>query len=393
MDADHRPTIVHIVTALAPGGMERVLVHMLHEWNVDRLRHVVVTLRAAGPLAQRLPDYTACRALNITGRSRSAWWSLAGVLRRLRPDVIHARGAGAWCDTILASMLEPCARVILGFHGWDGLNPVSRETKWAARLARRSGAQFLTVSHSARVRLAGEIGLDAEEIGVIPNGVDTQLFRPCDPQTKFQQRHDLGLSPTDLAVGVVGSLTSIKRHDVALDAFARVAVNHSALVLLIAGDGPLRGALQARAATLGMDRRVRFLGWRDDLPSMLPALDAYVCASDSEGQSNALLEALACGLPVVTTNVGDHAALVGQHDSGFVVPCSDPSALAAALCRLCADDRNRKDMGIRARQTVEPLSFSGMADRYESLYQSLVPGMVPAQESPREPHRTLVCVP
>jgi len=393
MDADRTPNIVHVVNSLAPGGMERTLVRLLHEWGSDDLRHTVVTLRAAGPLAEELPDHTACRALDISGSSKTCWWRLANVLRRLRPAVIHARGTGTWSDAVLASLLLPSTPIVLGFHGWDGQGPVTRSAAWTARLARRSGARILTVSQRARDRLAGEIGIDATDISVIPNGVDTRRFTPVDPPRRAALRQSLGITPGEMAIGIVGSLTPIKRHDLLLDAFASVASDAPSLVMVIAGDGPLRGALEVRAAALGIDRRVHFLGPRKNIATILPALDLYVCASDSEGQSNAVLEALACGLAIISTDVGDHHELIIRPRAGIVIPSGDPMALAKALRQLCAGTELRQKAGARARRVAERHDVETMARRYASFYRGLVPGLDSSASPASFPGPALACVP
>lgn len=353
--------------------MQRTLVRLLGEWGESGFHHAVITLRDAGSLAATLPDHVACRALNIKGKSHTSWWRLAGVLRGLKPDILHARGAGCWSDALLASMLLPSARVILGFHGWDTPGAVSRPARWAAKVARRSGAVILTVSQRVRDQLSGEIAVPADEIHVIANGVDTRQFQPATVDQRAVLRGRLGLAPTDLVVGTVGSLVPVKRHNLLLDAFAAISAETPGLRLLIVGEGPMRDTLWERAAAMGLQERVRFLGHRDDVHQILPALDMYVCTSDSEGQSNALLEALASGLPVVSTDVGDHAAILRSSQAGLVVPIGDADALTLALRQLIADESLRRSLGEKARRAANGHDLPTMAANYQAYYRSLVP--------------------
>lgn len=373
MHPDTRPTIAHVIDSLAPGGTERLLMQMLHAWGTQPFRHVVVTLRDAGPLAENLPDHTACRGLHTRGRARTAWWQLARVLRGARASIIHARGAGCWSDAMLASMLVPSAALVLGFHGWDRPNAISRSARWAARFARRNGGGFLTVSEHAQARLAVRLRIPPHEIQVLSNGVDAQRFRPAGADTRPKVRATLGIAPDDIVVGSIGALTAVKRHDRLLEAFAQASTIQPSLILLIAGDGPLRTALEAQANALGLAERVRWLGWRNDVASLLHALDIYVCTSDSEGQSNALLEALASGVPAISTPVGDHAGLLGPLGAGLVVDQFDSHALAGGILRLAADAALRSDIGQRVRMTALQHDFFRMAARYQSYYQTRLP--------------------
>lgn len=346
---------------------------LLHEWSGDGFQHTVVTLRAAGPLAEFLPDDVACRALGIAGSSRLGWSRLAGILRRIRPDVIHARGAGCWSDTTLASTMLPSARVVLGFHGWDTAGSLSRSVRVAAGIARRNGAAFLAVSTRLRARLAAEIAVPADDIEVLTHGVDNRRFHPLSMDQRNQLRRSLGFAERDLVIGTVASLTLIKRHDLLLQAFAEISRDNLRVRLILLGEGPERANLEALARQLGMTARVVFLGYRNDVQDVLPALDVYACTSDSEGRSNALLEALATGLPVVSTDVGDHAAVLGGDSAGMIVPTGDIAALVTALRRLADDEPLRQSMTANARQVALGQDVGPAAAAHTAFYRRLVP--------------------
>jgi glycosyltransferase involved in cell wall biosynthesis len=152
-------------------------------------------------------------------------------------------------------------------------------------------------------------------------------------------------------VAFVGRLVHAKRHDVFLDACGRLARSGLALSVTVAGDGPLRGALERQAATLpsGM---VRFLGETHDVNVLLAESDVLVLSSDHEGTPNVLLEAACAGLPVVATAVGGVPDIVGDGTTGILVPPDDPAALASALARLAGDPKLRRRMGDAARLRV-----------------------------------------
>jgi glycosyltransferase involved in cell wall biosynthesis len=139
--------------------------------------------------------------------------------------------------------------------------------------------------------------------------------------------------------------------------------------LLVVGDGPLRAPLESHAARLGIAAQVRFLGHRPDVEQILGAADVFVLSSASEGMSNTILEAMACGLPVVATRVGGADEMVVDGETGRLVPPAGPRELAGAVTALMADPLAARAMGAAGRRRAEQeFSLSGMLRRYESLY-------------------------
>lgn len=182
-------------------------------------------------------------------------------------------------------------------------------------------------------------GLPPERLNVIRNGVDTQRF--C-PQPQADARAALGINGAPLLLSV-GHLVHVKGHDIALQALAQLATSHPGAHLVFVGDGPLRADLQAQAQSLGIGARVTFAGAipNEALPAWYSAADALVLASRSEGWANVLLEAMACGTPVVATAVGGTAEVVAQPAVGRVVPPQDPAALAGGIVSLLRSPPDR----------------------------------------------------
>ncbi len=380
MVEDRRPTILHVVHSLHGGGTERTLVSVLRALDPDRFGHIVVTLRAAGSLAARLPDHVACHPLGIVGRSRLGWVRLAGLTRACRATIVHARNTGCWPDAIAASLLTPRARLVLGHHGLETDRGFSRRQARWARLASRIGARFTTVSEAGLRELADGARVPVDRIDLLRNGVNLHQFAPLGCDSRRQTRAALGLADDALLVGTVGSLTAVKEQGLLVRAVARAAPALPELRLWIIGEGPLRAELERLVHTEGVADRVRFLGWREDVARLLGCMDVYACSSASEGMNNALLEAMACGVPAIATSVGDNALLVRDGREGLIVRSGEDRALTGALVTLGQSRAHRQRIGKAARLRAREFDFSGAVRRYETYYRKLGVREVPTRQ-------------
>ncbi|MBK7189436.1 MAG: glycosyltransferase [bacterium] len=233
----------------------------------------------------------------------------------------------------------------------------------ALRIVNRDFAAIIANSEQIKLYAAKRERTPLSKYVVLPNGVE--LPAPV-------KRPPAAVS--DVArIGIVASLTPVKRHDVLLDAWARLekatAPGRTELVLI--GDGPERHRLEAQAAELGIAPRVQFVGAVTDVGHRLDALDIGVLCSDREGLSNAILEYMAHGLPVVATAVGGTPELIGP-ENGLLVPPSDPAALASALRQLVDDPVRRRAMGDAAASRIRATfswerSIADLMAWYDSL--------------------------
>lgn len=355
MPSDFRPadcgaqschnTVLHVLNTLGTGGTERVLVQLLRAWDSGSFgiapaarrggstrRHAVITLREAGPLAAELPESVACYAVGARGRSRYASLAVAKIVRRLRPTILHARGIGCWADALAAKVTRPGMRLVLGFHGTT-TGKLRVKDRRLARVGARFGACFATVGYSGRTQLHQELGVPTDRIVVLPNGIDPAAFAR-QRVTRPRVRAEFGWIGEEFVIGSVASLTAVKRPDLLIEAFRLAAACRPQLRLLLVGEGPLRDALIAQAHAAGLTPKVLFAGFRADIPAVLSALDAYVCASDSECMSNSVLQALAAELPVIATDVGDNSRVIRHGLDGLIVPPGSAAAIGDAILRL-----------------------------------------------------------
>ncbi len=239
-------------------------------------------------------------------------------------------------------------------------------------VARRFSARFATVSESGREKIVNELGVPADRIHTLPNGIAPRSSNDHAQTNRRRIRAQLGIAPSDFVIGIVGSLTPVKRHDLLLSAISKLHAGRPHVRVLVIGDGPCRNALEDECRRRHLDTAVIFSGWRDDVGVCLDAIDAYACTSDSEGMSTALLEALAHALPIVATDVGDHASVIRHDVDGLIVPRGDASAIAAAVTRLMTESHLSHRLRDAALRRSMRYRLDQAALRYDRFYQAIL---------------------
>ncbi|MEO6318419.1 MAG: glycosyltransferase family 4 protein [Acidimicrobiales bacterium] len=291
-------------------------------------------------------------------------------IRDIRPDIIHAHGLlSPATAAVLAgrSLRTPVvAKVLLGGENGE----VGRLLAWRRggpirmRALRATIDRFVVISREIDEELR-DVGVPAGRRVLIPNGVDTSRFHPSSGEVRRTSRERLGFGKGPIVL-FVGRLHPQKGVAVLLEVWAGVRRSCPTAKLVIVGDGGLRAAFE-ESAPEGVD----FVGKVHDVLPYLASADVFVLPSMAEGLSNALLEAMACGLAVVATDVGATAYVLG--DAGRIVDPGDAMALERELIDLLADSDLRARLGARARERVgEGYKLADTADRLVALYDSVL---------------------
>lgn len=362
---DGRLHIAHVVLSLQPGGLENGVVNVVNGIDDTRFRSSVLCLKVAGEFAARVraPGAEVHTFGLRKGNDLRLPWRLAQHLRRHRVDVVHTRNAESFFYGSVAAKLAGVPRLIHSEHGRTFDDRALRF--WAQRQLTRLADTVFALSEQLRRDLVKHVGLPAERIDVLYNGVDLARFGSAD---RRDARTRLGLAADAVVIGSVGRLVAVKNYPLLLRAMAHPALAHVTLVLV--GDGPERATLEALAATLGLADRVRFLGHREDVAQLLPALDTFVLPSLSEGMSNTLLEAMACSVPAIASDVGGNAEIVRDGVDGLLFPSDDEAALRDALVQLVHNAAQREQMGRASRERVmSAFDIRSMMRAYEALYE------------------------
>lgn len=370
-----RIRIRQVITELRPAGAERCVYELATRLPRDRFNVSVTALRG-GAMVDRLREAgVRVDALGLRGK-----WDvphatrLVDSLRSDPPDVVHTHLFHADLAGRLAAALTGRVRLIHTVHVAER-RPLPWRFAWAAMTMRATTC--VCVSRGVREHWLRHTGLPAGRCVVIPNGVDAGRFRP-DAQARRRLRSEWGVNPSDAVFAMVGRLDDQKGVDVLLDAVDSLARSGRAPDVVIAGDGPRRDLVREFIAAGQAQRRVRWLGFRDDVPDVLSAADVLVMPSRWEGFGLSAAEAMAAGLPVVASRVAGLEEVVADGRTGLLIPPGDADALTAAMIRTRDDELLRKRMGEAGRRRVERrFSIETYVRAHERLYQSIGGGKKP----------------
>jgi glycosyltransferase involved in cell wall biosynthesis len=367
--------VFQILPSLAVGGAERLVVHLVERLSRERFSPVCICLESplgthyeARVRASGAPLYFLGKG---AGASGSVLRQLNALFRQYRPAVVHTHIIGLNYAYPLMLRYHTPARVHT-VHSLAQREMGVRVGAWVRMLAfryRLSGVVPVAVADEVRASIQQMYGYPDPPL--IPNGIPTDEYAP-DPDKRVQWRQAHGIEPYATVLVHVGRFAPPKNHALLIEAFAQVR-SDAPLYLLLVGGGELENAVREQVAALGLQERVRFLGVRADVADILRASDVFVLSSRVEGNPMSVMEAMAAGLPVVSTAVGGVPELVREGVTGLLVPSEDAGALAQAMQALVDDPVRRQAMGAAARQhAVAHFDIRHTVRMYEELYESLL---------------------
>lgn len=370
------PLVLHVLHHLQMGGMENGVVNLINHMPATRYRHAVVCIEDYSDFRLRIrrPDVDVL-ALH---RSRIGVWALRKQLYRLcrdmRPDIVHSRNRSG-LDALLPARLAGVRLCVHGEHGRDvdDLDGENNKLVLLRRLHRPLVNRYITVSKDLENYLRTRVGVPARRITQIYNGVDTERFSPATHKPALLPSHFL--APGNIVIGTVGRLQAVKDQASLIEAFTAICRQRPSapLYLAIAGDGPLRGELDAKISSSGLAERICLMGATDEVPDFLRSLDIFVLPSLAEGISNTILEALASGLPVIATAVGGNTELVREKECGNFFAPRDQQALVQLLLAYVDNEPMRRTHAAAARDhAVREFSLTAMMENYAKVYDDLL---------------------
>ena len=364
-----RLRILFCITDLDVGGAEQALVEIAT--RIAARGHIcrVISL-APPPPAERARLEVQLRAAEIdvsflhaaaVRHAPRTVSRLAGDLRAFAPHVVQSFLHHA--NVLAALAVRRAGRPPLV----TGIRVAERRRNLHAWLARRTDslvARHVCVSRAVADFVAREIGLPPEKLVVIPNGVDISKFENAEPLP----HKALGVPPDGRVIAYLGRLDRQKRLDWLLNRMPAITDRLPEHHLVLVGEGPEHDPLQASVQRLGIEQRVHFVGWRNDIPSVLGAADMLLLTSEWEGLPNVLLEAMAAGRPIVTTGAEGVDELLTDGREEQIVALDDEAGFIARVVRLGTDPALAARLGAANQQRARLFSWEAAAAAYERLY-------------------------
>jgi sugar transferase (PEP-CTERM/EpsH1 system associated) len=361
--AQSSPLVVHLLYRLDFGGLETLLVDCIN--RMPGYRHAVVCLAGYTRFADKIAraDVELYSLDKAPGLGLGAHAKLFKLLRRLRPDILHTYNLGCIEYNFTATLAGVPVR-IHAEHGRDVSDPqgLNRKHNLLRRLMALFIDRYVPVSGDLREWLRTVVGIPDAKNQLIENGVDTEHFHPAVP------------APGEFVVGTVGRVQEVKNQASLIEAFIalRKMLPGRKMRLVIVGDGPLRAQLEQQVNAAGIAELVWLPGARADIADLMRTFSVFALSSVTEGTPVTLLEAMSCGLPVVSTAVGGIPALVQDNVTGQLVPARDSTELAAALAVYANNPQLSAAHGAAGRERIEfHYSVTAMVQAYTSLYDGL----------------------
>jgi len=365
--------VLHVLDSLAPGGLENGVVNVAKRLHGQGFDIHAACLRFRGDFAERMPDPD-----KVVVMGKTSGFSLQAV-KRLRQhmdatgaQLLHSHNLGTLIYAALATLGGRILPIVHGEHGQVQRQDLTLKRRWQRRLLFAICRYVHVVSASVKDNLR-DLGLDPQgRIVVTPNGVDSQRFSP--PASTTEARQALGFKADDQVIGIVGRLVALKRHEMLFAAFQQLALDFPRLHLLVVGDGGAeRDHLIQTMQTHPLAARIRWAGHQDDLPKYYQAMDLLAAPSEIEGLSNAVLEAMACAVPVLAHSACGNAEVISHGENGYLSQIDTTDDLATCLRQVLNDPAALKTHGLAARETVlKRYSMEAMADCYRELYRSTI---------------------
>ncbi|MEH2526363.1 MULTISPECIES: glycosyltransferase [unclassified Bradyrhizobium] len=381
------PEIFFVIGTFEVGGTESHLLSIARSlirrgWKVS-----VYVFAGGGPLQQKFeesgatvlsPRRSSLASTSFVSRmlhlARSGYMLFSTLIRR-RPAIAHFFLPMAYLSAAPIALL---ARVPIRIMSRRSLNFYQANLWWLSsveRLLHKSTTAVLGNSLSVVRQLKDEEGVPSRKLGLIYNGIDIERF--CSGGSRQQTRAALGLTQATLTLIIVANLIPYKGHGDLIDALrqCQMQLPQPWHLLIVGRDDGIATGLKVKAAEAGIAGNISFLGSRQDVPELLKASDIGLLCSHEEGFSNAILEGMAAGLPMIVTDVGGNAEAVLDGLTGFVVPAHDSTRLAEAIAHLANDASLRADLGAAGRRRIEEhFSLDHCVNSYDELYRTLLAG-------------------
>ncbi len=365
--------LLRIVSNLGIGGVQKRMVSLLPKLDKERYSIIVCSFKP-GELQNRL-EQSEIPVRIVSRRFKFdpvCIYRLRSIMKKENIDIVHTHCHKPNTTGRLAAKLAGVPVIITNEHNVD-----SWKSNWQLTLDRRLATysdRIIAVSEAVRNFYVENANISTDKFEVIYNGVDLDFWQNniLPQKTIAEKKAKLGLLQDDKVIVNIGRLHPQKGHEYLLRVARKIIPKMKNLKFLIVGDGSMKDSLELLSERLGIKKNVVFTGKRDDIKDILCFSDISVLSSIREGFSNVILESMACGKPVIATDVGGNNEIVIDGENGFIVPSRDEDTLADKILALASSEELTERMGLAARETVKKFSLKRMVDKTEQLYEKLM---------------------
>lgn len=372
--------IAHVIYHFGMGGLENGLVNIINRLPDKQYRHVVICMTGHDHFKERLNKSVEIYDMHKKpGKDLMVYYRLWKVLRKIKPDIVHTRNLSA-LEAQLPALLAGVPIRIHGEHGRDvhDLDGNNKRYQQIRKLFSYMVDHYIPLSQDLKNYLTQKVGIKDNKITTICNGVDTNKFHAHkNISSQLLDVPEGFLNKDTLVIGTVGRLEQVKDQMNLLNAFILLLkqpeVKDKDIKLLLVGDGSQKNKLLQKIKAEQIQEKVWLAGSRDEVPQLMSLISVFVLPSLAEGISNTILEAMACSLPVIATEVGGNSELVINGQTGWIVPRSDPEAIKDKCLLYITSPALQKKHSQQARKTIEQyFSIDTMVNNYNRVYTTLI---------------------
>jgi len=370
---DKKTKILYLITGLHVGGAEMVLYRLLKKLNREKYEPVVVSIIPIVGIGERIEE-EGIKILSLNAKFKCnplIIWRVISIIKKEKPQILHSFLFHANFLGRVIGKLRNVPIIISSIHS-EYFGGILREKllKWTDRFCNIT----TIVSKGAAERMIDLKVVSKNKLKVIYNGIDLENFpfRKLEARTKI--RKELNIEENKKILISVGRLHEAKGCPYLIKAMKILKEKYPHILLIVLGEGPEGKKIEEQIKELKLEKNILLLGQKENISEYLNASDVFVMPSLWEGLPIALLEAMACGLPVVATRVGGVPEVVEDGKSSFLVELKNPRGLAEKIIKtLEMSEEERKKMGEHGRKIVEKkFSIEQMVKEYENLYQELL---------------------
>lgn len=370
--ARRRPRVLHLITSFEIGGTERQAVELLKRLDGKRYDVRLAVLRNDGPFYSEIetrfpevPEFPLTSFYDANAVRQLV--RLRRLMRREKIDILHAHDF--YSSFIGAAAARLCGVRVIASQRHLKLSD-RRAHKWGTRLIHRLANRILVNSEAIREHIVTNEGARPAKIVVVKNGV---VPITSSATNRVELCREVGVDTGVTLVGIVARLQTVKGHRFFIEAAAEVLRRRTDAHFVLVGDGPLRTEIANQAAEFGIADSVHFLGDRADVSRLVSAFDLLVLASLHEGLPNAVMEAMAAGVPVVATAVGGTKELISDGETGYLAPSANSPALAERIVFALSDEAHREEIISAARRKItSAFGIERMVESVEALYDEVM---------------------